>query len=164
MVKEEEKIMSEAAKTKKKLSIPVKLAIALVLGAIAGPGLQGEGFVCGIHWLPVHSTPENISVPPGAVQHHRRYRKRGGHRQAEEDRRSVPAVYLHHLRCGRCSGLFSPLPSAARALVWYCRRQWTPAYSSNMVDSIVGWVPDNVFASLANGTLVQIIVLLSSSA
>lgn len=28
----------------------------------------------------------------------------------------------------------------------------------NMVDSIVGWVPDNVFASLANGTLVQIIV------
>lgn len=28
--------MSEATKTKKKLSIPVKLAIALVLGAIAG--------------------------------------------------------------------------------------------------------------------------------
>ena len=28
--------MSEATKTKKKLSIPVKLAIALVLGVIAG--------------------------------------------------------------------------------------------------------------------------------
>ena len=53
--------MSEAKAKKKKLSIPVKLAIALVLGVVAGLIFKEKASY----------------VAPGAVQHHRRYRQRG---------------------------------------------------------------------------------------
>ena len=150
--------MSEATTTKKKLSIPVKLAIALVLGAIAGlifkekasyVAFIGSLFIrllkmC-VYPLVLFSIIAGIANVADIVK----LKKIGG--------QFLLYTFITSAVAGVLGCLAITISGAGTGLVLQATVD-SSVQQVNMVDNIVGWVPDNVFASLANGTLVQIIV------
>ena len=150
--------MSEATKTKKKLSIPVKLAIALVLGAIAGLVFkEKDSYVAFIGSLFIRLLKMCVyplvlfSIIAGIanVADIAKLKKIGG--------QFLLYTFITSAVAGVLGCIAITISGAGTGLVLQATVD-SSVQQLNMVDSIVGWVPDNVFASLANGTLVQIIV------
>ena len=150
--------MSEATKTKKKLSIPVKLAIALVLGAIAGLVFKekasyvafiGSLFIRLLKMCVYPLVLFSIIAGIANVADIAKLKKIGG--------QFLLYTFITSAVAGVLGCLAITISGAGTGLVLQATVD-SSVQQLNMVDSIVGWVPDNVFASLANGTLVQIIV------
>lgn len=150
--------MSEATKTKKKLSIPVKLAIALVLGAIAGLVFKekasyvafiGSLFIRLLKMCVYPLVLFSIIAGIANVADIAKLKKIGG--------QFLLYTFITSAVAGVLGCIAITISGAGTGLVLQATVD-SSVQQLNMVDSIVGWVPDNVFASLANGTLVQIIV------
>ena len=150
--------MSEATKTKKKLSIPVKLAIALVLGAIAGLVFKekasyvafiGSLFIRLLKMCVYPLVLFSIIAGIANVADIAKLKKIGG--------QFLLYTFITSAVAGVLGCLAITISGAGTGLVLQATVD-SSVQQVNMVDNIVGWVPDNVFASLANGTLVQIIV------
>lgn len=150
--------MSEATKTKKKLSIPVKLAIALVLGAIAGlifkekasyVAFIGSLFIRLLKMCVYPLVLFSIIAGIANVADIAKLKKIGG--------QFLLYTFITSAVAGVLGCIAITISGAGTGLVLQATVD-SSVQQLNMVDSIVGWVPDNVFASLANGTLVQIIV------
>ena len=150
--------MSEATKTKKKLSIPVKLAIALVLGAIAGLVFKekasyvafiGSLFIRLLKMCVYPLVLFSIIAGIANVADIAKLKKIGG--------QFLLYTFITSAVAGVLGCLAITISGAGTGLVLQATVD-SSVQQLNMVDSIVGWVPDNVSASLANGTLVQIIV------
>ena len=152
--------MSEAKEktAKKKLSIPVKLAIALVLGVIAGVIFKekasyvafiGSLFIrllkmC-VYPLVLFSIIAGIANVADIVK----LKKIGG--------QFLLYTFLSSAIAGVLGCLAITISNAGKGLVLQ-ETVDSSVESVDMVESVVEWVPDNVFSALANGTLVQIIV------
>ena len=150
--------MSEAKAKKKKLSIPVKLAIALVLGVVAGlifkekasyVAFIGTLFIrllkmC-VYPLVLFSIIAGIANVADIVK----LKKIGG--------QFLLYTFLSSAIAGVLGCLAITISGAGKGLVLQ-ETVDESVQQVNMVESVVEWVPDNVFAALSNGTLVQIIV------
>ena len=150
--------MSEAKAKKKKLSIPVKLAIALVLGVVAGlifkekasyVAFIGTLFIrllkmC-VYPLVLFSIIAGIANVADIVK----LKKIGG--------QFLLYTFLSSAIAGVLGCLAVTISGAGKGLVLQ-ETVDESVQQVNMVESVVEWVPDNVFAALSNGTLVQIIV------
>ena len=150
--------MSEAKAKKKKLSIPVKLAIALVLGVVAGlifkekasyVAFIGTLFtrllkMC-VYPLVLFSIIAGIANVADIVK----LKKIGG--------QFLLYTFLSSAIAGVLGCLAITISGAGKGLVLQ-ETVDESVQQVDMVESVVEWVPDNVFAALSNGTLVQIIV------
>ena len=150
--------MSEAKAKKKKLSIPVKLAIALVLGVVAGlifkekasyVAFIGTLFIrllkmC-VYPLVLFSIIAGIANVADIVK----LKKIGG--------QFLLYTFLSSAIAGVLGCLAITISGAGKGLVLQ-ETVDESVQQVDMVESVVEWVPDNVFAALSNGTLVQIIV------
>ena len=150
--------MSEAKAKKKKLSIPVKLAIALVLGVVAGlifkekasyVAFIGTLFIrllkmC-VYPLVLFSIIAGIANVADIVK----LKKIGG--------QFLLYTFLSSAIAGVLGCLAITISGAGKGLVLQ-ETVDESVQQVNMVESVVEWVPDNVSAALSNGTLVQIIV------
>lgn len=144
--------------SKKKLSIPVKLAIALVLGIIAGAIFREKcAYIAFIGTLFVRLLKMCVyplvlfSIISGVanVANIGRLKKIGG--------QFLLYTFVSSLAAGILGCIAVTLTGVGKGLVLQATVD-ASVQEVNMVDSVVAWVPDNVFASLSNGTLVQIIV------
>ena len=136
--------MSEAKAKKKKLSIPVKLAIALVLGVVAGLIFKEKAsYVAFIGTLFIRLLKMCVyplvlfSIIAGIAN---------------------VADIVKLKKIGGQFLLYTFLSSAIAGVLGCLAITISSVEQVNMVESVVEWVPDNVFAALSNGTLVQIIV------
>ena len=150
--------MSEAKAKKKKLSIPVKLAIALVLGVVAGlifkekasyVAFIGTLFIrllkmC-VYPLVLFSIIAGIANVADIVK----LKKIGG--------QFLLYTFLSSAIAGVLGCLAITISGAGKGLVLQ-ETVDESVQQINMVENVVEWVPDNVFAALSNGTLVTIIV------
>lgn len=145
-------------KEKKKLSIPVKLAIALILGIIAGVIFRDKcAYIAFIGTLYVRLLKMCVyplvlfSIISGvaSVANIGRLKKIGG--------QFLLYTCISSLAAGVLGSIAATISGVGHGLVLQATVDESVT-EINMVDSIVEWVPDNVFTSLANGTLVQIIV------
>ena len=150
--------MSEAKAKKKKLSIPVKLAIALVLGVVAClifkekasyVAFIGTLFIrllkmC-VYPLVLFSIIAGIANVADTVK----LKKIGG--------QFLLYTFLSSAIAGVLGCLAITISGAGKGLVLQ-ETVDESVQQVDMVESVVEWVPDNVFAALSNGTLVQIIV------
>ena len=144
--------------SKKKLSIPVKLAIALVLGAIAGLVFKekasyvafiGSLFIRLLKMCVYPLVLFSIIAGIANVADIAKLKKIGG--------QFLLYTFITSAVAGVLGCIAITISGAGTGLVLQATVD-SSVQQLNMVDSIVGWVPDNVFTSLANGTLVQIIV------
>nr|WP_325194778.1 dicarboxylate/amino acid:cation symporter [uncultured Oscillibacter sp.] len=151
--------MSKETKTdKKKLSVPVKLAIALVLGVVAGLVFRDKcGYIAFIGTLFVRLLKMCVyplvffSIISGvaSVADIGRLKKVGG--------QFLAYTFISSLAAGVLGCLAITISGVGKNLVLQATIDES-VESVSMLDSVVAWVPDNIFASLSNGTLVQIIV------
>lgn len=148
----------EATKEKKKLSIPVKLAIALVLGVAAGAIFRDKcAYIAFIGTLYVRLLKMCVyplvlfSIISGvaSVANIGRLKKIGG--------QFLLYTCISSLAAGLLGSIAATISGVGHGLVLQATVDESVT-EINMVNSVVEWVPDNVFTSLANGTLVQIIV------
>lgn len=148
----------EATKEKKKLSIPVKLAIALVLGVAAGAIFREKcahiAFIgtMYIRLLKMCVYPLVLfSIISGVanVADIGRLKKIGG--------QFLLYALISSLIAGVLGYIMATITGIGKGLVLQATVD-TSAQKVNVVDTIVEWVPDNIFASLSSGTLIQMIV------
>ncbi|BAL00087.1 putative proton glutamate symporter [Oscillibacter valericigenes Sjm18-20] len=148
----------ETLQKKKKLSIPLKLAIALVLGVVAGIVFRekcayiafiGTVFIRLLKMCVYPLVLFSIISGVASVANIGRLKKIGG--------QFLLYTFISSLAAGVLGSLAITLTGAGTGLVLQATVD-TSVEKVSMLDSIVEWVPSNVFESLSNGTLVQIIV------
>lgn len=148
----------ETSAGKKKLSIPVKLAFALVLGVIAGVVFREKcGYIAFIGTVFVRLLKMCVyplvlfSIISGvaSVADIGRLKRVGG--------QFLAYTFISSLAAGLLGCLAITITGVGKGMVLEATVD-NSIESVSMLDSVVAWVPDNVFAALSNGTLVQIIV------
>lgn len=148
----------ETIQKKKKLSIPAKLAIALVLGVIAGIIFRdkcsyiafiGTVFIRLLKMCVYPLVLFSIISGVASVANIGRLKKIGG--------QFLLYTFVSSLAAGVLGSLAISLTGAGNGLVLQATVD-SSVEKVSMLESIVEWVPSNVFESLSNGTLVQIIV------
>ena len=148
----------ERTQGKKKLSIPVQLAIALVLGVAAGFIFRDKcGYIAFIGTLFVRLLKMCVyplvlfSIISGVanVANIGKLKKIGG--------QFLLYTFVSSLAAGLLGCLAITITGVGKGLVLQ-ETVDSSVQEISMVDSIVQWVPDNAFAALSNGSLVQIIV------
>lgn len=148
----------ETTKAKKKLSIPVKLAIALVLGVIAGMIFRekcsyiafiGSIFVRLLKMCVYPLVLFSIISGVANVANIGRLKKIGG--------QFLLYTFVSSLAAGVLGCVAVTISGVGKDLVLQATVD-ASVQEVSMLQSVVEWVPDNIFASLSSGTLVQIIV------
>lgn len=143
---------------KKKLSIPLKLAIAMVLGVIVGAIFREKcAYIAFIGTIFIRLLKMCVyplilfSIISGVanVASISRLKKIGG--------QFLLYAFISTAAAGVLGTLAITISGAGKGMILQDTID-TSVQEVNMVDTITSWVPDNIFTSLSNGTLIQIII------
>ncbi len=141
---------------KKQIGLPLKILIAMVLGAALG-FVIGEGNLHPVYRRCVHTPAQDVHLSPYLRQHNQRHLTGCGHVPPEEGRRLLPSL----LGCGVYpSGYNGPglgFHNQAGVGINLGSKE-VPVVDVNLLESLVNWVPNNPFAAFGREHPLQIIV------